>query len=88
VLAGVAKKMAGQFFAAVDAELRGVATPTHEEVQPDWTYGAYHDREVVHVGKTASPSFPPGTTVLVGGLVGATIALLGVLVGSKLGRRR
>lgn len=97
VLSGVAKKMAGQFFANVDADLRpGTAAPSAaagEEAQPDWRYGEYRQREVLHAGRTDRPWGDRNIHVdvrpfLVGGVAGAAIALLGVLVGSRLGSRR
>lgn len=90
VLAGVARKMAGQFFAAVDAELRGVVEVSEE--QPSWTVG-FRDRAVLHSGVPDRSWGDRNIHVdvrpfLVGGVAGAAIALLGVLVGSRLGRGR
>ncbi|CAN5115673.1 hypothetical protein BH20ACT5_BH20ACT5_18060 [soil metagenome] len=102
VLAGVAKKMAGQFFAAVDSELQGV-----EAGQPQRP-ADFHDRPGEDWGRADDPSVAasqpyPGRgrrswgertiavdvrPFLVGGVAGAAIALAGVLVGSRLGRRR
>ncbi len=83
VLAGVAKKMAGQFFNAVDAELRGVvpaAKPTATVTSP------IGEQVTVHSG--AAAGVPDSRSVLIGGVAGAAIALIGVWVGSRLGRRR
>ncbi|MBA2554316.1 MAG: carbon monoxide dehydrogenase subunit G [Geodermatophilaceae bacterium] len=83
VLAGVAKKMAGQFFNAVDAELRGVvpvAKPTATVTSPTG------EQVTVHSGAVAG--VPDSRSVLIGGVAGAAIALIGVWVGSRLGRRR
>jgi len=85
VLAGVAKKMAGQFFDAVDAELRGVV-PVSEPGQPDWTVG--FDTPTVHNGASAGVVALTDKSFLIGGAAGAAIALLGVLVGARLGRGR
>lgn len=84
VLVGVAKKMAGQFFAAVDAELTGAAVAARSE---------YLDRPEVFEGSGRRPPWGDRHIAvdvrpfLVGGVAGAAIALLGVLVGSRLGRR-
>ena len=94
VLSGVAKKMAGQFFANVDRELRpATETPTPEEARPEWSYGAYGDRDLVHSGRLERPWGDRNIPVdvrpfLVGGVAGAAIALVGVVVGSRLGRGR
>lgn len=82
VLAGVAKKMAGQFFNAVDAELRGVVPvpkPTPTVTSPAG------EQVTVHSGAAAGG--PDSRSVLIGGVAGAAIALIGVWVGSRLGRR-
>lgn len=89
VLAGVAKKMAGQFFAAVDAELRRIAPVS---TKPGRSV-AYLERTDVHQGRTGSSWGDRNIHVdvrpfLVGGVAGAAIALLGVLVGSRLGKGR
>ena len=91
VLAGVAKKMAGQFFAAVDAELRGLATVS-EPARPDQSV-ANLQRTEVHPGLADRSWGDRNIHVdvrlfLVGGVAGAAIALLGVVVGSRLGRGR
>lgn len=83
VLSGVAKKMAGQFFSAVDAELRGVAPAPAADVADADDVAA-----VVHAGRTPPSPVGDSRSLLLGGIVGAAIALLGVLVGSRLGRRR
>lgn len=89
VLAGVAKKMAGQFFSAVDAELRGVASLAEgAQAQPEWRYGSYGDRAEVQPSRPwVDRNIPVDVRpFLVGGVAGAAIALAGVLVGSRLGR--
>lgn len=94
VLSGVAKKMAGQFFANVDAELAATTVPAaRDEAQPEWTYGTYGNRDVLRSGRADRPWGDRNIAVdvrpfLVGGAAGAGIALLGVLVGARLGRRR
>ncbi|HEY7046554.1 MAG TPA: carbon monoxide dehydrogenase subunit G [Jatrophihabitantaceae bacterium] len=78
MLAGVAKKMAGEFFAAVDDVLTGKAPaqPTTATVP-----------EGVYVAPPKPAVAVPGG-FLTGALVGATIALAGVVVGAVFGRRR
>ncbi len=92
VLAGVAKRMAGQFFTAVDAELRGVAAKPDVLQPPDWTVGS-QDSAVLYEGRQQRPWGDRNIPVdvrpfMVGGVAGAAIALLGVVVGSRLGRRQ
>lgn len=96
VLSGVARKMAGQFFANVDAELRPPAPPAASE-QPAGAYGRYADRDTQATGSLERPWGDRNIPVdvrpfLVGGVGGAVIALAGVLVGvvvgARLGRRR
>lgn len=105
VLSGVAKKTAGEFFAAVDTLLNSPA-PAPEAVGAADAVGA---AEVVAVAETvggavtagaprvftapAKSAAAGGAGALPGGfvqgaLVGAGIALLGVVVGGLLGRRR
>ncbi len=74
MLVGVAKKMAGEFFADVDDVLTGrAAAPAATEP-----------------GVFVAPARPSpfGAGFLPGALAGAAIALAGVLVGAILGRRR
>ena len=92
MLTGVAKKMAGQFFAAVDADIAGLRAP-----------GAMPETALVPAGApgtqiTYAGSAAGGRTAsqgngfrardfLYGTLVGAAIALAGVAVGIAAGRR-
>ena len=82
VLAGVAKKMAGQFFVNVDGVLTG-ATPV---------VGAAVGSATTAPGVFTAPPRParglPTGGFVKGILVGAAAALLGVLVGTIIGRRR
>ena len=78
MLAGVAKKMAGEFFADVDDVLTGrVGAPAAGPVAAE-------------PGVFVAPARPSpfGAGFLPGALAGAAIALAGVLVGAILGRRR
>lgn len=100
MLAGVAKKTAGEFFSAVERELTaepavaGVA-PTPAEVAPVPAEPVpAEDRAEVRVGQTFGPARPSGPAagarsqeLLGAALVGAAIALAGVLVGRRLARR-
>ena len=102
MLVGVAKKTAGEFFSAVERDLLGevvipaplagelagvpasggIAAPTeeHAEVRVGQTFRAAASRPSRPVGDTRSQD------LLVAGIVGAAIALVGVLVGRRLGR--
>ena len=93
MLTGVAKKMAGQFFTAVDNDIAGVrvAVPVAAGAAP----------EAAVVGAPGAPAAPTGAVYaapaparagfqgrefLVGTVVGAVIALAGVAVGIVAGR--
>jgi carbon monoxide dehydrogenase subunit G len=94
VLTGVARKMAGQFFAAVDAELRGVpvaAAPSEAAAEP-----AAAAAPAPVPPSPAAPRIPvpagavddrvPFWVVLAGVGTGAFWALAGVLVGWRIAR--
>jgi uncharacterized protein len=97
MLVGVAKRTAGEFFAAVDEVLTGAA-PTAEEAAPAAAAeagapaapGAAPPARAPQVF-TAPPRRPaaglPGGELAVGVVLGATAALLGVLVGGWVARR-
>jgi carbon monoxide dehydrogenase subunit G len=80
VLTGVAKKMAGQFFANVDGVLTG-ATPAPLAAASAATAAG------VFTAPVRARAVPSGGFVR-GVLVGAAVALAGVLVGTLVGRRR
>jgi carbon monoxide dehydrogenase subunit G len=80
MLAGVAKKLAGEFFAAVDDVLTGRAPAVAAE--------ASQAMPGVYVDPAARPGRVPREGFLAGAAVGAAIALAGVVVGGLLGRRR
>jgi len=82
MLAGVAKKTAGEFFAAVDDVLTGKAPAL---VTAPATAASAQDGVYVAPPKPAR-AVPEGFAT--GAVVGAVIALAGVLVGGLLGRRR
>ena len=95
MISGVAKRMAGQFFKAIDDELTGAAAPVTAAAAPT------SDASLV-VGGAPAPAasrtftgkagVPAGTsgdaqTLLLGAVGGAVLTLLGVLGGYRLGRR-
>jgi carbon monoxide dehydrogenase subunit G len=84
MLTGVAKKMAGEFFGNVDDVLTGREKPVkvahpHQQEQP----GVF----VAPAKPSLVDSFGTDNRFVLGALVGAAIALLGVLVGARTGRR-
>jgi len=94
VLAGVAKKMAAEFFKAVDADLTGTAVITG----PDLAVPAATAPGAPLSGVAAAPARLPVPTVstaapfdlrnqLPGVLVGAAVALAGVWLGWRIARR-
>jgi len=92
MISGVAKRMAGQFFKAIDDELTGKVLPiaaAPSAVGPAGV-GAPSEAAGVFAGR---PGVPAGTsgdlqTLAIGAVGGAILTLLGVLVGYRLGRRR
>jgi hypothetical protein len=91
MLAGVAKKMAGEFFAAVDDVLTGRAPETAGSTTTAEGMPAVYADPGAQPGVYIAPS-KPGRGVpegfAAGAVVGAVIALAGVVVGGLLGRRR
>ena len=96
MMTGVAKRMAGQFFKAIDAELTGVAV----RVAAAPSAAAVSDTALAGVGAAApaagrtftgkAAAGPLGGDVqslLLGAVGGAVLTLIGVLVGYRLGRR-
>jgi uncharacterized protein len=99
MLTSVSKKMAGQFFGAVDDVLTGkrpaeaaapAAAPAAagEAVVPAAAAGAPASGQVFRAPAAAAPTGALGGNPLAAALVGAAIALAGVLVGWLAGRRR
>jgi carbon monoxide dehydrogenase subunit G len=78
MLTAVGKRMAGEFFAAVDDVLTGKAVARAEEPAATATPGVYSAPGAVRAGGSAG--------FLRGVLVGAAVALAGVVVGAVLGR--
>ena len=107
MLAGVTKKMAGQFFSALDADIAGVRPA---EVALDAPVGAGHVQPAGVAGAAGAPAVAgetyagrvPARTAnanatfsmegaagfALGTVVGGALVAIGVLLGSRLGRRR
>jgi uncharacterized protein len=89
VLAGVAKKTAGEFFKAVDGVLTGVAPAVPAPRPEPGELPAGGQRALAGVFTPAAPSAPgPSGGFLRGAAFGAAVALAGVLVGAVVSRRR
>jgi carbon monoxide dehydrogenase subunit G len=96
MITGVAKRMAGQFFKAVDDELTGAVVPigaAPSAVASDASLVVGGEPAAggrVFTGKaaTAGPVSGDLQSVLLGAAGGAVLTLIGVLVGYRLGRRR
>jgi carbon monoxide dehydrogenase subunit G len=95
MITGVARRLAGQFFTAVDAELTGTAAPVAAEpvgTAPSGPPASAPPSAApqVFTGRAAAPASGPLAgpvgPLLLGGLGGALVALLGVAVGFRLGR--
>jgi carbon monoxide dehydrogenase subunit G len=97
MITGVAKRMAAQFFTAIDDELTGVA-PAPVAAAPMQASDAsptVGGAPAAAAGRTFTgrAGVPAGTsgdaqTLLVGAVGGALLTLIGVLVGYRLGSRR
>ena len=96
MLTGVAKKIAGQFFAAVDADIAGLRAPgampeaalvPAGAPAPQLTYAGQAAPSVPSVSSMGGRPAFQGRDFLYGALVGAAIALAGVAVGIIAGRR-
>ena len=97
MISGVAKRMAGQFFKAIDDELTGAVVPI--AAAPS-AVAAGEAAAVaapaaagpqVFAGRAPAAAGPLGgdiQTLLLGAGVGALLTLLGVLVGYRMGRRK
>ena len=95
MISGVAKRMAGQFFKAIDDELTGVAVPVAAAApaaagEPALVGAPAAAGPQVFTGKAAAAAGPLGgdtQTLLLGAGVGALLTLIGILVGYRLARR-
>jgi carbon monoxide dehydrogenase subunit G len=97
MISGVAKRMAGQFFKAIDDELTGKAVPV-AAAAPSAAAGEAVAVAApaaagpqVFTGRAAAAAGPLGgdtQTLLLGAGVGALLTLISVLVGYRLGRRK
>jgi carbon monoxide dehydrogenase subunit G len=90
MISGVAKRMAGQFFKAIDDELTGKAVPVAAATAPvEGAPAAAPGAPQVFAGRAAAAAVPADVrTLALGAVGGAVLTLIGVLVGYRLGRRR
>jgi uncharacterized protein len=97
MITGVAKRMAGQFFKAIDDELTGAAVPVAAAAPaaaPTSDASLAVGGAPVAVARTfagkAAATAPAGEaqTLLLGAVGGAVLTLIGILVGYRLGRAR
>ena len=94
MMTGVAKRMAGQFFKAVDAELTGAVVPIgaapSARAVPEAAEAAAPVAPQVFAGRAAAAPRVGGDvqTFLLGTGVGALLTAFGVAIGYLLGRRR
>jgi carbon monoxide dehydrogenase subunit G len=97
MMTGVAKRMAGQFFKAIDAELTGEVVPIEaapsaaavSAVSPAAAPGTpVPGRTFTGAAAAAGPPGAELRSLLLGAVGGAVLTLIGVLVGHRLGRRR
>jgi len=98
MMTGVAKRMAGQFFTAIDQELSGAgvvpiaSAPAAAAGDASLMDGAAPVAPAVRTfaGKAGVPAGTSGDvkTLALGAVGGAVLTLLGVLVGYRLGHRR
>ncbi len=103
MMTGVAKRMAGQFFKAIDAELTGTAAPVPATARP--SSAAVSDTSAaapqgaggqaagapqVFSGRAGVPAGTSGNdvvTLALGAAGGALLTLISILIGYRLGRR-
>lgn len=95
MLSGVTKKMAGQFFAALDADIAGIR-PEERAVAPlpgaaaPVAVQAVPGEPRVYPGHAPSAAAPTvdGRSFAAGTVAGGLLVLAGVLVGARISRRR
>jgi carbon monoxide dehydrogenase subunit G len=91
MMTGVAKRMAGQFFTAIDGELTGAVVPigSAPSARPAASEAADAAAPQVFAGRaTASGAGGDAQTFLLGAGVGAVLTGFGIAIGYLLGRRR
>lgn len=93
MMSGVAKRMAGQFFSAVDAELSGVAAPVAPAAAPAAAVpgapaAAAPAAPAVFAGRAAAAPALDARSFVLGAAFGGAFTALGVALGWLLGRRR
>jgi uncharacterized protein len=102
MITGVAKRMAGQFFTAIDDELTGAAAPVAAASPSAAAVSSTSDASLAaggapaaavgrtFAGKAGAPAGTSGDvrSLLMGAVGGAVLTLIGVLVGYRLGRQR
>jgi carbon monoxide dehydrogenase subunit G len=100
MMTGVAKRMAGQFFKAIDNELTGAVVPISAapsagaapagEAFVAAAPGAAAEAPRVFAGKAASPAAaaPDWQSAVMGAAAGALLTLISILIGYRLGRRK
>jgi uncharacterized protein len=94
MMTGVAKRMAGQFFKAIDDELTGAVVPTAAapSVEARGVETAVPAAEAPRVFAGKAAAAPAGNVDLrslaLGAAAGAGFTALGVVIGYLLGRRR
>lgn len=94
MMTGVAKRMAGQFFTAIDNELTGAvvpisAAPSASAPTGDASVAAAPTAEAprVFAGRAAAAAGPDWQSAVMGAAAGALLTLISVLIGYRLGRR-
>jgi carbon monoxide dehydrogenase subunit G len=102
MISGVAKRMAGVFFKAIDDELTGAVVPIASAPSAAAAAAAVSDggvtapaaaagRPAVFAGKAAAPAGALSgdvRTLGLGAIGGALLTLIGVLIGYRMGRRK
>jgi hypothetical protein len=96
MMTGVAKRMAGQFFTAIDNELTGVVVPI--AAAPSAVGEAFAPAAAapsaeaprVFAGRAAAPAAggPDLKSAVLGAAGGALLTLISILIGYRLGRRK
>ena len=93
MLAGVTKKMAGQFFTALDRDIAGggapvdAATPGSAPATTSATGAPVYAGRTANATATANLGLDSGAGFAVGVLVGGILALAGVALGARIARR-